>query len=584
MIGRTIMENNGCHNTIICENKVEGSGGGWYGNMMNCGVCLWMLLVVVAAQLPVHHFSGTLPVGEVDLYKTFSPPLNPSSCLFFFSYSIPDVNVALPRPFISDYLLSASLSSNGTTLRLSRATSSASSPALTVRVSVVDLTWLPSIFVRPRVHHACYSLNNLFVAQNFPLPFGAVDGRRAVFASHQTGEANTGVSSGMFFASEFNGTEDVFVSRLDEGTAPVPAEMCFQALAWDGGTATSLFANTSFNVDPSVLLPVPNFNTDHTLFSFRYTIGFTGTTVANALFTSTMPNSMALEVSRGSVIGVTNTDEIRVRADLIDFGSNSMVRTYRLDETLSIGVPDRVVQIPGLDPKFAFVVPGGWGTFGRRVDDGADLESMAASFILTPGMVTIFRASTAATCRVMAVVVDLSAALLNSTVVIPAGSVASSASYAGNLVLDASSTLATQAGVTTTVAGALVIRAGASLVIRGVTGSGSNSNRATSTLVVASAGSITGTFSSVTAVPADSCQTASVSMSSYTATSLSVTVNVAGNPCSGGLSQGAIIGIAVGASVGGLLLAAAIVILFVFWRRRQTASANQEIRMKELQH
>ena len=155
--------------------------------------------------------------------------------------------------------------------------------------------------------------------------------------------------------------------------------------------------------------------------------------------------------------------------------------------------------------------------------------------------------------------------------------------------MQASSTLLVSAVVTTTVSGSLNIDAGATLSVTNV-GSGSRRRMAVNrTIVAVSAASVQGTFETVVASPADACQTAQVMDTSYSSTTVSVTVQVSGDPCTpnsggGGLSTGAIIGIAVGAAVGGILAVILIVFLIKSSRRRQTDLMNREIRGQEMKY
>lgn len=68
----------------------------------------------------------------------------------------------------------------------------------------------------------------------------------------------------------------------------------------------------------------------------------------------------------------------------------------------------------------------------------------------------------------------------------------------------------------------------------------------------------------------------------YGSTSLTVTITVADSACSsGGLSTGAIIGIAVGAGVGGLLLAGAAILFLCLTKKRRDRKINNELQREQ---
>lgn len=108
------------------------------------------------------------------------------------------------------------------------------------------------------------------------------------------------------------------------------------------------------------------------------------------------------------------------------------------------------------------------------------------------------------------------------------------------------------------------------------------------TILVAQFGSSRGTFNSV-ATPRSAftnaqCYALGPPSQDFTATTLSTTISVTplcaagGTSASGGgLSVGAIAGIAVGCVVGGLLIALAIVVLMVLQRRRRDVAFKQSM-------
>ena len=97
---------------------------------------------------------------------------------------------------------------------------------------------------------------------------------------------------------------------------------------------------------------------------------------------------------------------------------------------------------------------------------------------------------------------------------------------------------------------------------------------ATATVPAVTAGSIEGQFSAVSATAADTsgCQTATVTSESYSATTLTVGLQL-DDSCTtgGGLSAGAIAGIAVGATVAVALIVAAVVGAILHKRRSEGA-------------
>lgn len=153
-----------------------------------------------------------------------------------------------------------------------------------------------------------------------------------------------------------------------------------------------------------------------------------------------------------------------------------------------------------------------------------------------------------------------------------AGTVTLGGLVTGSLNVSSTTTIVVNATTPLVVQGALVIDGGSSLSL--VTGT-------SGTFTVITAGSITGSFSSITAQssnPQEPC--ASVQSSVYTTTTLTVTVQL--NSSCSSLSTGAIIGIAVGASVGGLLLVAGIIILSCYLKKRATMQSNQMIKHQEM--
>ena len=161
-------------------------------------------------------------------------------------------------------------------------------------------------------------------------------------------------------------------------------------------------------------------------------------------------------------------------------------------------------------------------------------------------------------------------------------------SFPGDLEMAADSTLQVAFGTTTTVAGVLSIAPGAILSLANVVGTDGRSLRmagVNQTVVAVSAGAVSGTFASVVATPSDACQTATVQGATYSATTVSVAINVAGDPCSnegGGLSTGAIIGIAIGAALAGVLLIVIVVLLTIRARNNRTHLMNDKIKMARL--
>jgi hypothetical protein len=96
--------------------------------------------------------------------------------------------------------------------------------------------------------------------------------------------------------------------------------------------------------------------------------------------------------------------------------------------------------------------------------------------------------------------------------------------------------------------------------------------------VVASYGSLSGTFGKVRAD--DGSSTCYDAVPTYTASTLAVTVSV----CPGSNNNAATIGIIVGSVVGGVALAVLIVVGTVIARNRYVANVNLEIRMDEMEH
>ena len=161
-------------------------------------------------------------------------------------------------------------------------------------------------------------------------------------------------------------------------------------------------------------------------------------------------------------------------------------------------------------------------------------------------------------------------------------------SFPGDLEMAADSTLQVAFGTTTTVAGVLSIAPGAILSLANVVGTDGRSLRmagVNQTVVAVSAGAVSGTFASVVATPSDACQTATVQGETYSATTVSVAINVAGDPCSNessGLSTGAIIGIAIGAALVGVLLIVIVVLLTIRARNNRTHLMHDQIKMARL--
>ena len=168
---------------------------------------------------------------------------------------------------------------------------------------------------------------------------------------------------------------------------------------------------------------------------------------------------------------------------------------------------------------------------------------------------------------------------------IGAGQTASAASYQGDLILQSSSTLQTRAGVTTLVGGALNIGSGVILSLTGVGSSNTMRRRMVNqTIVAVTASSITGTFASVVASPEDECQSVQAVGTTYSSTTVSVVVQLSGDPCEGGrgLSTGAIVGIAAGSVVAGIAIVLLILCLFSRARRKRSEAMQIDIQMRNV--
>lgn len=139
---------------------------------------------------------------------------------------------------------------------------------------------------------------------------------------------------------------------------------------------------------------------------------------------------------------------------------------------------------------------------------------------------------------------------VNSTIVVNGNT-----TIVGNIVLGTNSTIIVNGGSTLTITGTLTINGG-SLSLQ-------NASSGTFTPIVAQ-GSISGTFANVTAGP--SCSASNVAYSP-----LSVTVTVV---CAAGLSNAAIVGIAVGSAAGVCIL-----IAVLFWA---CLKASRERKRKKL--
>jgi hypothetical protein len=188
--------------------------------------------------------------------------------------------------------------------------------------------------------------------------------------------------------------------------------------------------------------------------------------------------------------------------------------------------------------------------------------------------VTVVTASIAAGTTVSIVGdASLTAPFVNGTLLVSGSltlanvQVASTAIVRVNGTISVLGPLSVQSGASLTTGSAFVISSGGSIIPilqMPIT--------VTTTFIVAQFGSFSGNASSVgRAVPAaqqQACLGPATGM--VTASALSVTVPVV--PCGGGLSTGAIVGIAVGCSVAGILLAVAV---FVCLRRQQAKMAVQ---------
>ena len=168
--------------------------------------------------------------------------------------------------------------------------------------------------------------------------------------------------------------------------------------------------------------------------------------------------------------------------------------------------------------------------------------------------------------------------------VVESGQTTSASSYPGDLVLQNASKMIVPAGTRgISVAGKLTIAAGVQLVLSGITpqglqqggGAAPRAVVATATVPAVTAESIEGQFSTVSATPADTsgCQTATVTSQSYSATTLTVGLQL-DDSCTiegRGLSAGAIAGIAVGATIAVAVVVAAVVGAILHKRRSEGA-------------
>jgi hypothetical protein len=102
-----------------------------------------------------------------------------------------------------------------------------------------------------------------------------------------------------------------------------------------------------------------------------------------------------------------------------------------------------------------------------------------------------------------------------------------------------------------------------------------------STVVLLSAGSITGTFTSFSVTSSDPCTSVSPPSSPvYSSSTISISI-ITVNACSG-LTSGALAGVIVGSVVGGLTVALVIVLVSRYFLRRGDLIANAAIKKKEL--
>ena len=123
--------------------------------------------------------------------------------------------------------------------------------------------------------------------------------------------------------------------------------------------------------------------------------------------------------------------------------------------------------------------------------------------------------------------------------------------------------------------GPVTISPGASLQVGAV-----NPGSSPVTVTVASYPSISGEFVSIVSnVESDGNPCASQSSANYGAGTLSVTIDF---DCNSGLSTGALIGIIVGATLGGIVLAAIIILLIARGIRQRTNQMNIELKQNHM--
>lgn len=141
----------------------------------------------------------------------------------------------------------------------------------------------------------------------------------------------------------------------------------------------------------------------------------------------------------------------------------------------------------------------------------------------------------------------------------------------GNVIFDVGSTLVVPMGASLVVSGQVIIKPGSSLILH---------VNQSSTYLVVSAASLSGTFTSVMAVSQYDCQTAQA-VQQTSASTLAIVVVVSGM-CSGGLSQGALIGIIVACVLVGIGVAVAVVLVVRRSVTARTLEINRWLRKKAI--
>ena len=459
-------------------------------------------------------------------------------------------------------------------------------PAGRIVLTVVDLSALDvGVFNGLRVIRDCIEFTT-GIELNATLPVQFVSGRRLLFTSYSLAE--TTLSNAAFFHSRFDTstdiTNDILFSRSEAGAnTDTPQTLCYQAVSWTGGAVTT--REVLFTMpDGETVFPTNNFSPvitpsqSATLISYR-TRDISPLSV-DGLVTARNLGNNRVRLERAGPVG-----EVIGTAQVIDFGAGAV--TSPLDVAMN---GQEFINPTPLQPNSALLLSGGWQSFGRAMST-ASASDLAVLATLSPPSLVFERNTESQTVTAEYTSVDLSnlvsatttstsltttaaststAAL--STVVIAPNSSTTQSDFPGNVEIQSGGELVVQWTRTTTIAGTLTVQNNAVLRIVNVSSS--------ATFLVLSASAIDGEFnsqiSSIIAEPSAECESAAITNSEYSQSSLSVTA-VASGCSSNSLSKKTIIGIAVGAAIGGILLALLVVLLTVVVRRKHTAQANERL-------